>query len=319
MSNLTFEPADKPPADKPKGRAPGGRGGLALGLPWLIAVALVAATLAWAVIGFRASTEPFRRYNVARLVPDAAAGMTVVALGDSRLRHALVDANTMAALGERHGLDGLRFVRIVHNSAQFSDFEPLLDPILDLHPDRILIHADLLFRRRRPWVDFVTYLRALGDHVVRGWPLLDDPKAVQEERTCPAETDPNWFGVPEHWRRLVAYVDRELDVRPEDSPEYYRVKAFADAAARRGIPVTVLLVPSSRRLEDHFYGPGRGYYPEALARLAGDPDLLTLWSFPDAATGEENYCDFIHMKAETGARYSDWLVQRLIRPGGTRP
>lgn len=159
-------------------------------LPALIAGGLLAAL--WA--GWRAQEQPFVWYNLNRInaVADRAArapdSVTVVALGDTSLRDSTLDEREMSALAAKRGIERLHFLRIVHNRAEFADFEPLLDRILAIKPTLVLIDHALLTAERGAAEDLARYLRVLAG-VPEGRPFLRDQAALQYRRDCGAETE----------------------------------------------------------------------------------------------------------------------------------
>jgi len=265
--------------------------------------------------GYRLYDEPFVWYNLNRVAAtaDRAArapeAVTVVALGDSALRHATQDEEAMAKLAERHGVKGLHFLRIVHDNAQFADFEPMLDGILDMKPDVVLIDLDLLFTERRAFADLRRYGDVLTGVALDGKPYLRDQVAIQYGRPCtPANAD--GVDLQEIDRRIEAWRE-VVEVAPE-SPAFERVRRFADQARAGGARVALLHLRRPPALEERLYGAGNSHMPAILARLNDRPGL-PLWRFPEAAHKAEHYCRDGALGPEGRKLYSAWLAGGIVQ------
>ncbi len=296
------------------GAGPAGSGGD--GPPpavWIIAGAVLAVLAAAGALSFHYAERPFVRYNLERLAalaadrpPEAA---VVVALGASRLRHATLDEAAMAEEGARRGMPDLRFLRIVHNSGQFADFEPFLDAVLGLRPRLVLLELDLLFKERRTLPFYHHHLRALIDAALRGRPLRADPAEEQFAKPCARAGEPEWDGDAGRLDRFEQNVGREMRFSA-DSPGYDRVRRFVLRAGAQGTRVAVLQLRSRPVWEARAYGPGNAYRPDALERVARDP-AVTLWRYPDALQRATLYCDYVHLTGEGRVAYSAWLLDRI--------
>ena len=265
--------------------------------------------------GYRLYDEPFVWYNLNRVAAtaDRAArelnAVTVVALGDTALRHATLDEEAMARLAEKHGVKGLQFLRIVHDHAQFADFEPMLDAILDLKPEIVLIDLDLLFAERRPFVDLRHYGTTLTGVAMDGKPYLRDQIAIQYGKSC-KPVGREGMTAEEIDRRIGAWHE-VVDVRP-DSPMFERVRRFADQARVAGARVALLHLRRPPALEERLYGPGNSHVPAVLARLNDQPGL-PLWRFPDTAHKAELYCRSGAVGPEGRKLYSAWLAGSIAQ------
>jgi len=239
-------------------------------LPALIVGGLLAAL--WA--GWRAQEQPFVWYNLNRInaVADRAArvpgSVTVVALGDTALRNSTLDEREMGALAAKRGIERLHFLRIVHNRAEFADFEPLLDRILAIKPTLVLIDHALLTAGRGASEDLARYLRVLAG-VPKGRPFLRDQAALQYRRDCGAETE-------------------SQPAMTESADAAARVRAFMTRAWAAGIQVVLVQV---RHRPD---GPGRA------------ADDLPLWR--TAALNPAHACAGGTSGPETRTAFSAWIV-----------
>lgn len=276
----------------------------------LAAVALVTAS----VLAYRMHELSFRWFNqnriqaVAEKAQRSPGSVTVVALGPSRLRMATLDEREMADLGAGTGLDRLHFLRIVRDSAEFADFEPMLDEIVALRPAMLLLDIDLLFKQRRALVSYHGYLLRLVGTVTRGTPYEVDQVNLQYGRSCLDAADDE---------RRAAEEARHIDFRA-DSPAYARVRAFAERARAAGIRVALVHLRGAAAAEERAFGVGNDYKPDALARLEADRGV-DVWRFPDRLHRADSYCDSASLAPAARAAASAWLVGRVAAALGEQP
>ncbi len=267
--------------------------------------------------GYRLYDQPFLWFNQNRIAatadraarwPEAA---TVVALGGTPLRHATLDEAAMSGLAARHGIAGLHFLRIVHDQAEFADFEPMLDAILRLAPDVLLLDLDLLFTERRTLVEVRRYAATLAGTLRNGTAYRSDQIALQYGKACrPAAAGPAASDAKEAEsfdRQAVAWRDR-VRFTP-DPPAFERVRRFADRARAAGARVVLLHLHRPPALEERLHGPG-GYPPAALARLDGARGL-PVWRFPDGLRRAAHHCADGTLGAEGRRAYSEWLASGI--------
>ena len=260
--------------------------------------------------GYRLYDEPFVRFNMNRVgaVADRLwrnpKGVAVVALGSSPLRHATLDESAMGKLAARHGIPALHLLRIVNETAEFADFEPLLARIVTLRPALVLLDLDLLFAERNDGYFFPAYLNRLTDVVERGQPYLRDQVALQYDKPCARRDSPDWEAtadVGQYVEQLRAMVDLRAD-----SPAFARVRAFAVAAQAAGIRVALLALPKPVAVEERLNAP----LPAPLETMAELP-RVPVWHYPRDLDDRRDFCDFAHVTPETREAYSAWLAGQI--------
>jgi hypothetical protein len=279
---------------------------IVLGLGLVLAGAMGGAV--WT--GYRLYDEPFVRFNMNRVgavadrlwrTPEAVA---VVALGSSPLRHATLDEAAMGALASRHGIPALKFLRIVNETAQFADFEPLLARIVKLRPALVLLDVELLFAERKDSHFFPAYLGRLADVVQRDQPYLRDQVALQYDKPCARRESTDWEATAD----VGAYVDQlrdMVDLRA-DSPAFARVRAFAVAAQAAGIRVALLALPKPVAVEERL----NAALPAPLEDMAELP-RVPVWHYPRDLDDRRDFCDFAHVTPESRDAYSAWLAGQI--------
>lgn len=270
------------------------------------------------ITGFAWYDADFVRFNRDRLDRLAAEGgapgrLTVVALGDSALKHATRDEADMADLGRKAGIPDLRFLRITYDAGIFADFHPLLDRVLEVRPDIVLIQMDFLFRVGAWNRHFPVYLRNLVSWAVHGTPVFANPWDTQYSRRC---THDGVSGLVAHsFPHLPADTTSGVTVEPR-ARAYGQVMAFAGKAQARGIRVALIQLRGSSRFQAPFFA-GHDDDPSAPTRLRKDPAsaaaTLPLWPFPSALVGDRNFCDVVHMTDASSRVYAGWLAQALAR------
>lgn len=262
----------------------------------LIPAVTAGALLATLWTGARLHEQPFVWYNLNRIdaLADRAARslapVTVVALGDTALRDSTLDEAGMTALAAKQGVKGLHFLRIVHNRAEFADFEPLLDRLLAAKPTLVLIDRALLTAEREVVEDLTRYARVLAG-LPDGRPYLQDQVALQYRRSCAA---------PEPAAQAPM---------AESADAAERVRAFMDRAWAAGIQVALVQV--------------RGR-PDAT--LPTGTETLPLWHNASLTNAAGTVCSDDGRPGEVQAAFSSWLaggVASLLasspRPNAPRP
>lgn len=307
--------ASKPPESKPaEGPKPKRRRRLWIGLLLIPALALAGAAGAFWT-GYRLYDEPFVWYNTNRIAATddrASRGMgspIVVALGGAGLRHATLDEEGMAALVAKQGVERSQFLRIVHDHAQFADFEPMLGAILKTKPDLVLLDLDLLFAERRPLADLRRYASVLHGVAAEGKPYLPDQIALQYDKPC-RPANPDGTARDDVDRRVESL--RSVVTLNAGSSAYDRVRRFADEARDAGTRVALLQLRRPAQFEERLYGPGSSYLPDALARLNGQAGL-PIWHFPEAVHKNAYYCRSGALGPEGRKAYSAWLAAGIAQ------
>jgi len=283
--------------EKPRPRRTGRRWLLIGMIPALVAGCLLAAL--WT--GARLHEEPFVWYNLNRI--DAVANrtaraldsVTVVALGDTALRDATLDERDMAALAAKRGVANLHFLRIVHQRAQFADFEPLLDRVLSIKPALVLIDRDLLTAERGVAEDLIRYARVLAA-LPEGRAYLQDQAALQYRRTCGTlmEAGQDMTG-------------REAMGQSSDAAE--RVRAFMARAWAAGIQVALVQVRA----------------PSDASVIPASARDLPLWHDARLTGGSQPPCAAGSPATEERTAFSHWLtggiasVVTASRPDTAKP
>jgi hypothetical protein len=233
------------------------------------------------------------------------AGVTVVALGDSKLRYATMDEAALTEMAARRGIHAPHFLRLDRDNATFDDFASLADDILAARPDLIVLQLDLLAREPALLHDFWIYLYTGLRSLLRGRPF-EEASAVG----CSDKQDPDWNAGDAVWRGMLANHRNAFRVDMA-SPAYERVRDFVGRAKRLGVGVVLLGVPATARAENHFYGSGNRFYPGTMARVRADA-LLEVWQYPDRLSDQQHYCDFTHLNERGRTLFSRWLLARLV-------
>ncbi|MCW2237796.1 hypothetical protein [Azospirillum canadense] len=314
---ITNEPETEPPPQptpqsktaQPKTPRPKRRRRLGLVLLGVIPALFLAGTAGAFWTGYSLYDRPFVWYNMNRIAATAdraGHGMgapVVVALGGPTLRHATLDEDGMAKLAARDGVEHFQFLRIVHEHAQFADFEPMLGAILKIKPDLVLLDLDLLFAGRHPLADLRSYGSVVTGMALEGKPYLADQIAIQYDKPCRAP-DPNGRTGADVERRVEEA--RSVVALDPEAPAFEAVRRFADQARAAGTRVALLHLRRPTAFEERMYGPGNSYLPAALARLSGQPGL-PVWRFPDSLHKSANYCRSGALGPDGRKAYSQWL------------
>ncbi len=233
-------------------------------------------------------------------------------LGDSRLKYATLQDEELGRLAEKRTADNV-FLRIVYNQAQFSDFAPFLDTILDIAPDLVLLQEPLLSRQRDEDVD----LRVLQKLII--WAIVDgksvwNPHGIDQEVLQ--------FSTPCHGTRLwqvgyklsAAQFDalvsevRDRGTPDVDGPNAAAVRAFVNAARESGTEVAVLRLPATA----DFFRIVKTAFPDRASTMAAADTVAASWKYPGEFSSND-YCDLMHLNADARAKLSRWLATTAVR------
>ncbi|MFQ5784355.1 MAG: hypothetical protein ACE5H8_05970 [Alphaproteobacteria bacterium] len=255
-----------------------------------------------------AAFDDFNRARIAAFARTPRDGvLRVVALGNSRLKHATLDDGDLARLADEVGAGRMAFLRLVNNWAVFEDFEPFADDLLALKPDVIVLQLELLgaeHGRVGRQVFLVDYLfwRLLG---FGPWnPRQVDQRDLQFAKPCADDRDA--LRLRGRVRMTEAWI---VDDGAGTSTKLAR--AFVARARAAGIRVVLLAVPKTERMEA-VRPSARDGLVAAANNLERADDGLRLLRYP-GAFADDRYCDFLHMNDRGRAEYSAWLVRELAR------
>jgi len=242
-------------------------------------------------------SEAFFQHNADRVEKfrnEILAGATgVVLIGDSRLRYAVENDETLAWQLSESGNRPFAVVRLTNNWAVFEDFSPLIPRVLDASPSLVLIQEELLAKERAPSAMLLegrSYLiwKLFG---IGPWNLGNlDQDALQSEMRCEAldleET------VEARRKRVFRWVS--FDAEGQNAKF---VDAFLQQLEKQGTAVRYMRIPITSSGQAGLPGFSR----------PGAPYTLT---FPQHF-GDHNYCDVVHMNDEGRRAYSSWLVNKI--------
>ena len=276
---------------------------------WLATAVLCGLFLSTVVAGFLLH-DPWLRAAEGKLAQFAEqttgtpTAVNVVALGDSKLRFALMEEAAIGAMAARAGVGDLALLRIDRDDATFDDFVPLLDDIIRVRPDLLLIQMELLVREPIPLREFEIYLHTFLRALMRGEPFQEITA-----HACLNEVDPDWNTDDRGWAEVQLNYEKYLRI-DQASPNYDLVGRFVARAEGAGISVVLLGIPSTPRAEAYFYGPGNGFYPDVAAKLAADPSLV-VWRFPHELADDRYWCDFTHLGRPGRDLFGRWMIDRI--------
>ncbi len=258
------------------------------------------------------TSTAFLQFNLARIAQfsELPSEYRVVMLGNSRLKHATEFESTLAVMSTELSIN-VAYLKIIQEEAQFSDFEPFLEPILELEPNLILLQAPLFVIDRVGYLNW-RYLQKYLVAAVRGssdvWnPTGNDQHSLQFDLPCAKRR----LGMTTE--QLVTALLGERVRRTSLRSNYdlngvnaQAVGVFAERASTVGTKIITLGIPKSAVLSDalqEFYGE-RLIVDQVLA------DRKMTWTFEEPISDDE-YCDLIHMDSAARLRYSRWLVKRV--------
>ena len=298
---------------------------------WVWALAVVAMLLSRPpeILGIEVPhSEAFQEFNNPRLDAFGSGTLTriaggpeplrVVALGNSRLKHATFDDHGFGDFAATLGEERIEYLRIVNNWAVFKDFELITEQILALEPDVVVLQLELLGLERgalgrtlltREYI--IWRLAGFGP-----WnPRNADQDELQFYKPCTNIQTEDALS-----RRLERTYEWLRDDTAAESPRLAR--EFIAKASSLGTRVVLLGIPMTERMERE--RPSTPQHLQEIAREleAGTNGVVHL-NYPEVLP-DDRYCDFVHMNEPGREEFSAWLVRELVglaRPGlpQTRP
>ncbi len=262
-------------------------------------------------------SEAFEDFNRTRLdafgsgtITRVAGGpkpLRVIALGNSRLKHATFDDQDFGDFGATLGEMRIEYLRIVNNWAVFKDFELITDQILALEPDVVVLQLELLGLERGQ----VGRTILTREYII--WRLAGfgpwNPRNVDQSELQFHKPCTNIQTEDALWRRLHRTYEWLRDDTAAESPKLAR--EFIAKAAGRGIAVVLLGIPLTARMEQE-----RPSNPEHLLEIArqleADAEGVTYLNYPEVLP-DDRYCDFVHMNKPGREAFSAWLLDELVR------
>lgn len=278
---------------------------------WLLTAVFAAAGLVTLVLIGRSPLTPpseaFRLYNEPRVEAFTSRGndgpYRVLLLGNSRLKYATWDQSDLASLTK--GAPDTRILRLVNDWAVFSDFEPLMDTILEHAPDLVVIQLELMSQERSSTAN-VRFLRLYLKWLLFGstgeiWNPGDmDQPALQFDTPC-AGISPTPRAVEERMNRTFEWLTHDPNGTSSTA-----ARRFVEALRQRGVEVVFLSIPRSVAMESA--------RPEAVltAGSLSEDEHAGIWRYPHPVS-DEDFCDTIHF-GDAGRRpFTAWITDEILR------
>jgi hypothetical protein len=300
----------KEPEEKTRMRA--FYGGLAAGLA-LIAVLLALA--AGSLVHYKSAIRKLDDALLAKLKDGEA--VTVVALGNSRLRNALDAGDDPARVWNAGGRE-LKILKFANDFADLASYDDLLVDILNARPDVLMIQKPLLTVKGKSQAGLFASLSDMGyfwlDQAFRRQGAESYWRETRE--TIIDDCLPSFRPVDfqETAKRLSFHYYHDLDAATNVNVELARV--VIEKALEKGTKVIILDVPANVAAAESLNVPrhvldynGLGYMPAQDDLLSGLGDKVTWLSYPAQPAGE--YCDFIHLNEEGRKEFTKWFVEEL--------
>lgn len=287
---------------------------------WVWALAVVATLLSRPpeILGIEVPhSEAFQDFNGPRLdafgsgTPTQSASgpepLRVVALGNSRLKHATFDDHRFGDFAAALGEERIAYLRIVNNWAVFKDFELLSERILSLEPDVVVLQLELLGLERGA----LGRARLTREYII--WRLAGfgpwNPRNVDQDELQFHKPCTNIQTEDALSRRLDRTYEWLHDDTAAESARLAR--EFIAKASSLGIGVILLGIPMTERMEQK-----RPSNPQNLLEIARELEAETkgviYLNYPEVLP-DDRYCDFVHMNKSGREEFSAWLVRELVR------
>lgn len=248
------------------------------------------------LVGDTPRSEAFHLHNAARLerlaqaVEDGALG--VVLLGDSRLRYATPQDESISALLSESLGRAVSAVRIAHDWAVYDDFAGLAPLILEARPALVVLQEELFAKEREtPGRLLLGREYLLWRITGRGpWnPGGKDQELYQREQRCEVLAD-----VDAEVRKEKVFLWVRFDPSGANAEA---IAAFQRQAEAQGTAIAVLTIPVTADARAVIPGYDHPDDARTLAMKGGVPD--------------QDFCDPVHMDPEGRAAFTAWLIPNL--------
>ena len=243
--------------------------------------------------GAPASTE-FTRHNILRLESafenNNRAQQKVILLGDSRIRYATPDDETLSAMMSNALGSPVAAITISNNWAVFPDFKDLLGVIETLGVDLVVMQAELFERERASASSFLLGREYLIWQLFRNGPWNPgnvDHAHLQSDRDCGSlavET------IKQRKMRVGAWVKME-----KTGPNADAAKSFVNSSSN--FEIVNISIPSTSSARSEL----TAFMASAQSNALRFPDVLA----------DEWFCDAVHMDKNARDLYAVWLSKTI--------
>jgi len=217
----------------------------------------------------------------------------VVVFGDSRLRYALEEDEVLAKQIENRIQKDVAVLSITNNWAIYSDFEQLVEKLLESDISLVVVQEELFAKERASsasllvWRSFVIW-RLIG---TGPWNPGDiDHKQLQAEKRCSVLRENET--IEERKERISRWMT--FDPMGENAN---RLQEMRNKLLGRGVAVPILRVPVSSAASRELPG------------FAFDDNMNVLVN--QEVFLDENFCDTVHMNPVARAAYTRWFVGQV--------
>lgn len=249
------------------------------------------------------------------------ADVSVIMLGNSRLRHALnfgYDPSGTVRLPDGRMLAALQFS---DNASEYRVYEYMESDILLIHPDILVILDTLLSNRSRPYSWATRYGRMaydLFENRLNGTARRLKTRAERQDLMKRCYSSFNAVQMNERVKSTAWRDAHSLDM-DVNGRNLEGIRRLVDLAVKAGIRVVIVSLPPNMAVLDRYHVPshvldfyGLGFQPRHEQLLPDLADKVT-WLPYNAPHDSAYYCDFVHLNSQGRAQSEEWFLDNIAR------
>jgi hypothetical protein len=246
--------------------------------------------------------------------------ISLVLLGDSRLRHALREGFEPEKKIRLESGKDVVLLQFAVNAAQYMDFHSMSSDILEAKPDFLFIGRQILSNARASEQKPVIYSRLVYSYLEN---LIKRPdeislKKLWKEDRSGLEECFDELTVSMMKTRLEATRNRDHhSLNLSENRNLKLLREFLDSALKNGIKVVVYHIYPNNEILEHYGVPlheldaqGLGFMPEEKELLPNNYDKVR-WVQYKPPTDKRYYCDFVHLNHEGRVLFKGWFENVL--------
>ncbi len=276
---------------------------------------------------FLAGERNMRRYTVNDYASEAVAefaaakenaDVSVVMLGNSRLRHAATIGFHPAEITELPDGRKLASIQFALNAARFQLYEWFSHRLLQAQPDIIVIQDSVISNSLGQGPTIIKAAEIVYDYYYKVLTGYDERKEWWDDRLWILK-DCRFDYNERNALRRVEFMKKDFHQLAKENEDYQLSQSFIRQALARGIKVVVIRIVPYMEHFDH-YGitlhtldfHGLGYYP-APEQLLPDMHGRVEWVTYKSPDEPAHFCDDVHFNDEGRKAFMEWFLKNITK------
>lgn len=288
--------------------------------------ALVLAADLICVSFFLAGERNLRRYTVndfaSEVIAEFAeakkqADVSVVMLGNSRLRHAATfgfHPAELVTLPDGRKLAGVQFAL---NAARFELYEWFSHRLLQAQPDVLIIQNSVISNALGQGPTFLKVSEIVFSYYYNLLVGVDERKEWWDDRLWILK-DCNFAYNKANANRRIQFMEKDAHSLGPENQNYKMAQDFIRQMRMQGTKIVVISVLPYMQHFDKQGVPldildfhGLGYYPTPEQLLPGQYNKVMWATYEAPENGTRQFCDDVHFNDDGRAAFMNWLLQNI--------